>query len=273
MFNTDTFNSVPFNTWTPFASDQIADDIIFNWFGFQNANVVTSFKDDQNFPNIELQAFQNPIIDGGWILNRRFASKDITLKGVLKTATASEMETLIDTFKLKTSGVEWFLDIKIDWTYRRTKATCVKSDVFKRQSFDITRCPFEITFKTVEPFFYLRTKQTYFEEWVTGNINIDLWYYGTATAFPKVYFFFGTVFWTDAISLELGWNKIEIAEAITTNDILIIDCLEKTVTLNWTAIDYTWSFPALVYGSNIFTILIDWTFTCDISILYPKNYL
>jgi hypothetical protein len=54
---------------------------------------------------------------------------------------------------------------------------------------------------------------------------------------------------------------------------LIIDCLEKTVTLNWTAIDYTWSFPSLIYGSNVFTILIDGTFACDISILYPKNYL
>lgn len=271
--NTNTINSVPFNVWTPFASDLVTDDIIFNWFGFQNANVVTSFKDDQNFPEISLQTFQNPIIDGGWILNRRFSSKDITLKGVLKTNTASEMEALIDTFKLKTSEVEGYLDIKIDWTYRRTKATCVKNDVFKRQNHDITRCPFEITFRTVEPFFYLRTKETYFEEWVTANVNIDLAYYGTATAFPKVYFFFWSVAWTNAVSVELNWNKIELAETITTNDILIIDCLEKIVTLNWTAIDYTWSFPSLLYWSNVFTILINGTFTCDISILYPKNYL
>lgn len=274
MYNTDIFNSVPLNTWSPFANDLISDDIIFNWFWFQNENVVTSFKDDQNLPEIELNSFQNPIIDGGAVLNRRFASKNITLKGVLKTATASEMETLIDTFKQKTTAVEGFLDIKINGEYRRTKATCIKSDVFQRRNFDITRCPFEITFQTLDPFFYLKTKETYFEQNVSADLNIDLAYYWNASAYPKIYMFFAwSIVWTDTISVELNWRKIDFVQSISDFDVLIIDCIDKQVTLNWNIIDYNWSFPFLEYWSNVFDININWTFVCDISILYPKNYL
>lgn len=274
MFNENLFNTVTFNVWSPFAFDSITDDIIFNWFGFQNANVVTSFKDDQNFAWIELNTFQNPIVDGGWVLNRRFTQRDITLKWVLKTTTASEMETLIDYFKLKTSAVEGYLDIKVDWIYRRTKASCVKSDIFKRSNHDITRCPFEITFRTVDPFFYLRTKTTYIEASVSSDINIDIQYPWNAKAYPKLYFFFWpSVSWTTAISVEANGSKIEISETISNGDLLIIDCLEKTVTVNWTWIEYSWSFPYMENWSNVFDININWTFTCDISILYPKNFL
>jgi hypothetical protein len=72
----------------------------------QNINIVTNFKNDQDFPIIDLQTWQNPIVDGGGVLNRRFVSKDITLRGTLKSNTENELNTLIDTFKLNTSAVE-----------------------------------------------------------------------------------------------------------------------------------------------------------------------
>lgn len=267
-------NSVPFNTWVPFAPWTVTDTIIFNWYGLQNSSIITNFKNDQNFPTIELQTRQNPIIDGGWVMNRRYSAKEINLQWTLVASSETALNTLIDTFKRNLSEVEWYLDIQINWVYRRTKATCIKNDIFKRNSFDITRCKFDVTFKTLEPFSYLKATQSYLEEWISWDVNIDRDYDGTATTYPTFYIvFWPSVSWTTALSIEANDKKISIAETFWPADILIIDCANKTVTLNWADIDYTGTFPFLQYGSNSLDIKINWTFTCDLSILYSENYL
>jgi len=275
MFNKKLVNKFVFNEGDPFVLSTITDDIIFKSFWLQNANIVTSFKDDHNLPNIDLNTYENPVIDGGWVLNRKYTNKDITLRGVLLADTASALQTLIDNFKLKTSEVEWYLEIKVDWVYRRTKATCVKSDLFDKKHYDITRCPFEITFRTLEPFFYLRSDETVLESWVTANITVDISYNGTAKTYPKFLFAFNS--WNTGVTqvaIALNGKTITITDTFSDWDVMIVNCETKEVLINGVDTDYSGVFPNLEYWTNIVeTTFTKTTLNVDMSFLYAKNYL
>lgn len=72
----------------------------------QNQYITISEKDDDNLPDIDLSTFQNPMLDGGGVLRRRYTNKKITFKGFLKGDDSVDLNNIIDIFKQKTSAVE-----------------------------------------------------------------------------------------------------------------------------------------------------------------------
>lgn len=271
--NSSQYNEQTYNRSQAFLFSTVADDIIFNGLGLQNMNISTSFKNDDNLPNIDLSKFQNPVIDWGGVLKRRYTEKNITLKGFLKSENAEELNNLVDLFKLKTSVVEWFLDIKVNWFYRRTKATVISNNILTREHYNITVVPFEITFSTLEPFFYNRNNETVNESWVTWNISTEFVYFGTAPSQPRVYFVFGPTTWTNLMSFNLNWRSLSVNQAVADGDVLLFDSVSKSVFFNGAEIDYTWAFPQINYGDNLFTFEFNWTPSLDITILYATNFL
>jgi hypothetical protein len=179
---------------------------------------------------------------------------------------------LIDVFKLKTSVVEWYLDIKVNWYYRRTKATVVSNQILDRKHFNINVVPFEITFSTLEPFFYNTNDVSVGEEWVTGDTAINFTYYWTAPSQPRVYLIFGATT-TDTVIFTLNDKQLTVNAMFDGWDVLLYDSLTKSVTINWTEVDYTWTFPQIIYWENNFDFKINWTTTVDITILYATNFL
>ena len=83
-FNSSEYNQATYNAMQDFLATTQTDDIIFNWLWLQNSNITTSFKNDENLPNIDLNKFQNPIIDWGWVLKRRYTSKTNNFEGVFE---------------------------------------------------------------------------------------------------------------------------------------------------------------------------------------------
>ena len=272
-FNSSEYNQATYNAMQDFLATTQTDDIIFNWLWLQNSNITTSFKNDENLPNIDLNKFQNPIIDWGWVLKRRYTSKQITLRGYLKSDDAEELNNLIDLFKQKTSVVEGYLDIKVNWYYRRTKATVVSSNVFARQHFNINVVPYEINFETLEPFFYNKQEETITETWITGNHSTEFRYTGTAPSQPRVYFIFGETTDTDEITFKLNDRELTVNETITEWDILLYDSLTKSVFINGVEVDYTGAFPQIQDGDNLFEFTINGSPIFDITFLYSTNYL
>jgi len=272
MYN-EILNWSTYNSTTYQSIDSITDSIIFNGFGLQNDKIKVSFKDDQNLPKIDLSDFSNTIVDGGGIINRKYTEKTITFKGTIKGANNTELLQLIDLFKLKTSAVEWYLDIKHWDTYRRTKATVVSSDVFPMEHYNIDWTNFKITFKTVDPFFYDINSETVTETGITGNTYTEFSYIWTATSRLLCYFVFWTTVGTDEIKISLWDRSITINEIIPSNAILTVDGVNKIVKVNNTEVDYIWRFPDITNGSNLVYIEINGTTTCDLTILYKNNYL
>lgn len=273
MLNASEYNAQTYDRGITFLAWASTDDIIFNWLWLQNANIVTSFKNDDNLPVIDIVKYQNPIVDGGGVLRKRYSNKQIVLKWVLKADTEAELNNLIDLVKQKTSKTEWYLDIKVNGYYRRTKATVISNNIMERKHFNLTFVPFEITFETLEPFFYNQTEETVTETGITWDHAIEFTYYGSAPSQPRVYFIFTTGGGTDEMTFELNWKSLTVSQAISDGDILLFDSLTKTVTINWTEVDYTWTFPTIVYGDNLFDFNINWTPLLDITILYSTNYL
>lgn len=272
--NSSEYNQATYDAMQNFLLWTATDDIIFNWLWLQNENISTSFKNDDNLPNIDLNKFQNPVIDWGWVLKRRYTEKQITLKWFLKSTDDQELNNLIDLFKQKTSCVEWYLDIKVNWYYRRTKATVVSNNLFAREHYNINVVPFEITFATLEPFFYNKQDETITETGITGDYAIEFNYNWTAPSQPRVYFIFwaGTVD-TDTMTFKLNWKQLTVNEAVEDWDILLYDSITKSVTINWVEVDYVWAFPQIQYGNNLFEFEVNWTPNYDITVLYATNFL
>lgn len=271
--NASQYNEQTYNRTQAFLASTVLDDIIYNWLWLQNENISVSFKNDDNLPWIDLNKFQNPIIDWGWVLNRRYTEKQITLKWFLKSSDADELNNLIDVFKQKTSAVEWFLDIKVNWYYRRTKATVISNNIFPRQHYNITVVPFEITFATLEPFFYNIDEVSITESWLTWNHSMQFTYHWTAPSQPKIYHIFTTAWWANVVTFKLNGREITVSQALSNWDILLFDSLTKTIKINWVEVDYVWAFPQIIYGDNLFEFEINWTPLFDITVLYSTNFL
>lgn len=273
MYNWSLYNQTLYNWVQDFISWASTDDIIFNWLWLQNLNITTSFKNDDNLPGIEISKYQNPVVDWGWVLNRRYTSKKISLKWYIKADNETDLNNLIDIFKLKTSVVEWFLDIKVNWIYRRTRATVVSNQILDRKHYNITVVPFEITFETLDPFFYNKSDDNFTDAGITGNHSAQFRYYWTAVSQPRVYLIFDTGWWTDTIVFTLNGKQLTVNQAINDWDVLLYDSITKTVTINWIEVDYVWTFPQIQYWDNLFDFQINWAPLLDITILYAINYL
>lgn len=273
VLNSTVYNQETYNRALWFIAWASTDDIIFNWLWLQNLNIVTSFKNDDNLPNIDLNTYQNPIIDWWWVLNRRYTDKKIVLKWFIKSSNKLELNNLIDLFKTKTSVIEWFLDIKVNWFYRRTRATVVSNNILDRKHYNITAVPFEITFESLAPFFYHIEDVTILEAGVVGNKSVWFTYFGTAPSQPVVYFVFTTGWGTNVIKFKLNDRILTLNKAINNDDILAFDSLTKTVLVNWIEVDYVGTFPQIKYWNNLFEFEINWTPLLDITILYSTNYL
>ena len=154
----------------------------------------------------------------------------------------------------KTSGVEWFLDIKIDWQYRRTKATCVKKwCVQKEKSWYYTLSVWNNVQNTWSFFLFENTINIY---WSRSCCKREYWFaiYSKRKKQVQKYICFFERLLFEQIVFQLNWidAKYRSQKNISDWQLLIIDCIEKVVTLAWTSIDYSWSFPYLDHWSNVF---------------------
>ena len=273
MYNATEYNETRYNWSEAFIATTITDDIIYNWLWLQNNRIKTSFKNDDNFPEIERSTFQKPIVDWWVVLSRRFSKKQIEVKWTLRWDNEEELNNLIDLFKQKLSAVEWFLDIKVNGIYRRTKATAISPEILDRQHFNISQVPYSVTFETLDPFFYNMNEESITDINITGDHSISIVYNWTATSNPRIYFIFETWWSTNEIIFNLNNKRITVSTAISNADVLVFDSIEKTVTLNWVEINYVWSFARIEYWINLLEFEINWSPLLDITLLYSTNYL
>ncbi len=271
MFNTATFNDQLLNTW-PLPLNLTTDDIEFNWYSLQNVNIISQTIDYDSYPEVDLRLFELTRNHWGWVLGHYFRKKSITITGTLTHDTAEDLNTLIFEFKKNLRVTEWYLDIKVSWITRRTKATVTTLEM-PREHYNITFLPFAVTFETVEPFFYEKNRIGVTYPNITSNLTEEVTNLWNIVSNPIFYLLFTSASATNSISVWNGSQTITLSETINTWDVIKIDWENKTVELNWTEIDYTGTFPELEVWSNSLFFTINGTFDCDITVLYRKNLL
>lgn len=274
-----TFWWLLYSSWT-YSWDSVTavattqDRFIFDWYSLDTNNIRIQTVNHDDIWNIDLATFNAPRVDGWWVLGHYYTDKDIEIKLTLKADTSAELNTLIDELKKRTRKTEWLLEILVNWEYRVCNAS-ITNLKFNRQFFHITFCStIDISFKTMDPHWRAKTSIASTEA-ITWDIETwidNLW---TVETDCKYYFIFeGSWNAVSKVKIIIWDFFIQVDETITNNDVLIIDWIEKLVSLNGTNIDYTWSFPELDVWFNPVDISF-WssdTVNCSMTYIYPKRY-
>jgi phage-related protein len=199
----------------------------------------------------------------------------INVEVTLKSDTAANFQTLLDTFKKKLRTTEGYLDIIPAGTteIRRIKAT-VTSLKFGREYYNITFISkIKIQFTALEPFFYAKTKQSYDFLSKTADLAGEVTNAGSVDSLPVFYIIGSGGCAITSTTLTAFGKSMVVVTNVGSGDVLIIDSETKSVTKNGVAVDYTGFFPIFPPGSNPF--VIDWvgTIACDVTMIQSKNYL
>jgi len=265
----NTLATITLWSW-PAPIDAIQDDFSINDLWLQNQYICVSNISDN--VNVDISSFDRPQINGRWFLSNFKRWRNITLSVTIKWTSKTDMEERLDNLRKEIYKEESILSWKrADWEYRKIKVNCTNSpEIFNH--YNITFLKTDITFESLEPFWYKDSYQSRNITSKTSNFSEEITNEWKAVSDLKIYIIFNTASVTET-KVKVNNEEIIINQSITTGDILLIDWEEKIVSLNGTEIDYSWLFPSMWTSSNFFTYTITWTFDLDTIILNRKNYV
>lgn len=267
------FNSILFNGWRRWVAWSQLDDIIFNWFWLQNTSFITTKINFWNMPKINLLTYDNPKNDWWWVLDRFYKQRTIQLQGHIIWESAEDIENKIDNLKKALSIKTWYLDFKVNDTYRRILCSLTNSDIINREHYDIEHWKFTLTFTAMEPFRSEKNWSSITFTGVNATINEDINNEWSEYSNPIINILVNSAMNTNQLKVKIWGNEILIETTISTDDVIEINTIKKEVLLNNQSIDFDWKFPRLEAGVNMLTLQSNWTFDYDVSVLYSKNYL
>ena len=265
--------NAPKSTWT-----EIKDSwrFVFNWYNLHDWKtriVQQSNHDDLWTKNVE--TFNYARADWWNVIAQYYRTKRISLVMSLIASTEQWLNDLIDELKFATSGVQWNLDIIINWLVRRREATLI-SLKFWRKHYNINAIQnIELTFDCVNPFAFNLTSISKTFSWLSWNYVAEIMYSWKVVCYPTIYVMINSETWLDNFRIEQNNYLFNIDHELNAWDFLIIDWETKIARLNWTPIEYTWPFPAIEpWLNNIEMWINDWALAnYDVVYIYKKLYL
>lgn len=229
--------------------------ISFDGNSLQTANIITGDIDHHGGPTKSMPMYAVAHGNRSAIPWVGYPAKQITITGTLKSDSVADMDALIDTFKGYFTGVNANLDIGYNGGTRRYIATAQSPDV-KRPG-GLTHATFTVVFDCTYPFGQDINPTTAFNvSSRTLGIYADaITLNGSAPyQYCLITITYGTITGGTAASVVIGNNannqQITITRNWATNDVLQIDVLNKTVSVNGTQVDYTGAFPEFPKGAN-----------------------
>ena len=264
MLNEQNFNAVNFNSRRiPIAAtDQ--DNIVFNDFSLQDTDVITTHLRHDSPPSRDFLTNKIPRADGEFSVGDFWRKKTITLRGIIHKSTSSLLEAKLSAFKKALSVAESNLDIKVDDVIRRYVATWINPNrtFERRETYDITKIPFEIQFDCLEPFGLATSYsaaeflgKTSLALSVTADNDGDI----HAKASIGIIFSAASSISKVNITNNTTGDEIEITRSFAAGEYLKINGETREVEVDGTAVDYSGVFPTLATGANSFTFTLTGT--------------
>jgi hypothetical protein len=231
--------------------------ITFNTFNLQAGNIITREITHDQAPDRQVFDAPRTRAPGSKLTAAYFTKKIIKVKGTLIGTTVSGMDGLADQVRQNVAPFQCNLDIGFAGSTRRYLATAIQPITIDRPSPVATYADFEIDFEAADYASDTGTTTLLSGTTVSGTstISASTTFSGTAQEqAPQV-----TITLVSGGGLTSNKNMtltnpanglaVTITRNWAFNDVVVIDCAAKTVTVNGTLTDYTGSFPTWVPGA------------------------
>lgn len=209
-----------------------------------------------------------------------YPSKTIPITGTIVSDTATNLDTLLDTFRGYFVGQDKNLDIGYKGSTRRYIATVNTLKITRSQ--DKRYATFAINFICTIPFGVDTSNTTALNaSGRTSAVYSDPYtWLGTAPVqLPVITITLTAVSATGSQQLYFGNDDTGQGITIThtgwaNGDVVVIDCVNKTVKINGTAVDFTGAFPEFTNASHVMTYADTFTSrTITENVVYSKRYM
>lgn len=232
-----------------------------------------------SLPKKDMSVFELANSDLSSVVNVNYPNKIIKIGGTIQCTTLIDLDTQIDNFKALFNAKEANLDIDHSTTTRRYIATVNVLDI--RRTIALTHAEFSLEFICSNPFGLETTLTTIsnLTAYTTAGYTVTPTIGGSAPyQLPIITLELNTITGTgDYVQFTNDNNNQEIlltGLGLADGDIIVINCEERTVTLNGDPADYFGTFLELEPGSGSITYLDGFTTrNIDLNISYYKRYL
>lgn len=231
-------------------------------------------------PDMLMSLFGMADADGSSIPAINYPSKTIPVAGFIKGSTQADLDSRIDTFKGYFIGKDKNLDIAYGSGTRRYVATARKPLINRRQQSLVAT--FQMEFICTNPFGLDTSSSALF---ATHNNSTVATFTEAPTVGGNAPFQLPIFTITidaltgagDYVQISNDNNNQELivyGQGLVAGDVVVIDCVERKVTLNGNEIDYDGTFLELEPGANSITYTDGFTTrTVDVAASYVKRWL
>ena len=245
-----------------------------------DTGIITNVIDHTDGPDMLMGLYGLADADGSSIPAINYPSKPVALAGAIKGSSQADLDNRIDTFKGYFTGKDKNLDIAYGSGTRRYIATAGVPKIQRKPKSFIAI--FQVPITCTNPF-GLDTSAT--DLWATKSNFTSATFTETPTVGGNAPFQLPIFTITidaitgagDYVMISNDNNNQEIliyGAGLQAGDVLVIDCVERVVTLNGTEIDYSGTFLELEPGANSITYTDGFTTrTVDVAANYIKRWL
>jgi len=245
-----------------------------------NVGIITNLIDHTDGPELDFTLLGLADTNGSSIPAINSPSKAVALAGAIKGSSQADLDDRIDTFKGYFTGKDKNLDIAYGSGTRRYIATAGKPLIKRSQKSFIAT--FQVPIVTTNPY-GLDTSATAL--WATKNNFTAATFTETPTVGGNAPYQLPIFTITidaltgdgDYVMISNDNNSQEMLVyglGLEAGDVIVIDCVERTVTVNDVLVDYFGTFLELEPGANSITYTDGFTTrTVDVAASYTKRWL
>jgi hypothetical protein len=245
-----------------------------------DTGIITNVIDHTDGPDMLMGLYGLADANGSSIPNINYPSKPVALAGVIKGSSQADLDSRIDAFKGYFIGKDKNLDITYGAGTRRYIATAGTPKIQRKPRSYIAI--FQVPITCTNPF-GLDTSPTALFTTHTGSTVAT--FNETPTVGGNAPFQLPVITITltaitgagDYVQISNDNNNQELmiyGQGLTTGDVIVIDCVERTVTVDGVEVDYYGTFLELEPGANSITYTDGFTTrTVTVAASYVKRWL
>lgn len=282
--NNTQFNAELFNSDHQFLTSSETYPISFNWYNLMSLCSSTTWVIIQklnafDINNVDLVSFISSLSDWGWVINKKYSNKNLSMSIFIQWTSYSDLVSRIDELKKNLQYVESFLDITINWEIRRYTATVSSITVPSFNKLQDYIEWIEVEFLITSPHWIKVTENQVTMNAMTSDFSKLVDNQWTYKVYPIVKIITNsgsTLTWiwiTHKKVWETVWYTVSISETILPNSVVIFDYIQKIITINDVEVNFSWIMMPMEVWQSVFSFDFTWTINVNTYIIHNPTFV